>query len=528
MSISEKGNISKPRVGVLIDNTKPNTFVNFLAQALLEKSQKLDIIIIKVETAETSRKHKTSLLFKFIRKLENVAFSRNTGSAAFKRLIKTYPVLELHSVSDRYLELSEADLTAVQKLNLDIIIRCNKDIIRGNLLTKSCKQGIISTHHGDETRYRGGPPGFWEVVRKEYKSAFIIQILTEDLDNGHILLRGSVKTKLPYIRNQLNLFESSISRLLDIVENNENIVSYKKSPIYLGPIYRNPNTQDTIRYVWELLSWVLRTTYRKTLRLDWQWRVHFSTAASDRLEPFKTLDCPEGHFLADPSLFLDNGKRWVVFEDFDRKDGFGKISLRDLDSGETHSDVLQNISHHSFPRIFSSNGELYMTVEANTEMGLLIYQCDTFPQKWSPLPRQLERIEIIDPLTFVFDNRTLIHVNVIEGGNEVTSSEIYEIIGENGAIKMVPFTYPHCSSKFERNAGIISNQSGVFRVTQISKDGVYGKHIKIYRISVVDDTYTEQEVFTQDSYPSREIEALHTLNVENGIKVFDSAKLERV
>ena len=37
--------------------------------------------------------------------------------------------------------------------------------------------GIISFHHGDNDFYRGGPPGFWEIINKETRTGFIIQRL---------------------------------------------------------------------------------------------------------------------------------------------------------------------------------------------------------------------------------------------------------------------------------------------------------------------------------------------------------------
>ena len=50
-------------------------------------------------------------------------------------------------------------------------------------------------HHGSDLNYRGGPSGFWEVYNSDDMSGYIIQQLTEELDNGNILFRGPYQPK---------------------------------------------------------------------------------------------------------------------------------------------------------------------------------------------------------------------------------------------------------------------------------------------------------------------------------------------
>ena len=69
--------------------------------------------------------------------------------------------------------------------------------------------GIISFHHGDNRVNRGGPSGFWEVFFNQPSSGFIIQQLTENLDNGNILLRGNIITSNLWLLNNAFLIEKS-------------------------------------------------------------------------------------------------------------------------------------------------------------------------------------------------------------------------------------------------------------------------------------------------------------------------------
>ena len=69
----------------------------------------------------------------------------------------------------------------------------------------TAKYGVISLHHGDNRFYRGRPPGFWEVLHRNPRTGFIIQILNEELDNGLVLQRGWQLTRRTYTLNYHNI-----------------------------------------------------------------------------------------------------------------------------------------------------------------------------------------------------------------------------------------------------------------------------------------------------------------------------------
>jgi hypothetical protein len=104
---------------------------------------------------------------------------------------------------DRYSQyFSKADIDLIRSFDLDFILRFAFGIIRGDILTTP-RFGVWSFHHGDETKYRGKPAGFWEIVKHEPVTGAVLQRLTDRLDAGIILRRGSFPT-LPtsWIRNR--------------------------------------------------------------------------------------------------------------------------------------------------------------------------------------------------------------------------------------------------------------------------------------------------------------------------------------
>ena len=82
---------------------------------------------------------------------------------------------------------------AVKAANLDVVVRCGFNILRGDILN-SARYGVWSFHHGDNDFYRGGPAFFWEVYEDNPLSGVILQVLNEQLDAGFVLCKGIFST----------------------------------------------------------------------------------------------------------------------------------------------------------------------------------------------------------------------------------------------------------------------------------------------------------------------------------------------
>ena len=81
------------------------------------------------------------------------------------------------------------DLVRIRQANLDFMLRFGFNIIRGEIL-EAARYGVWSFHHGDEQKYRGAPPCFWEIYNGEPETGAILQRLTERLDGGIVLKKG--------------------------------------------------------------------------------------------------------------------------------------------------------------------------------------------------------------------------------------------------------------------------------------------------------------------------------------------------
>ena len=59
---------------------------------------------------------------------------------------------------------------------------------------------------------RGGPAGYWELIKNWDVTGTTLQILTEDLDGGRLLYKSfSATDKRSFIRNRNNIYWKSVS-----------------------------------------------------------------------------------------------------------------------------------------------------------------------------------------------------------------------------------------------------------------------------------------------------------------------------
>lgn len=164
-------------------------------------------------------------------------------------------VPELHCVVTKRGKFSEYftpdDVAAIRTHNLDFILRFAFGIIRGDVLS-AARYGVWSFHHGDEQRYRGAPPCFWEIVHDDPCTGAILQRLTETLDGGVILKKAVFPTVLDsYVRNRDaahyagTIWPAEVCH--DILSGRTEYL--EAAPVKTSaPIYKEPANADMLRF----------------------------------------------------------------------------------------------------------------------------------------------------------------------------------------------------------------------------------------------------------------------------------------
>ena len=195
----------------------------------------------RLKNSFKTKKVLSTLIFKVQVIIENFLFPQPFTvkiDSIIKNLSST-ETIKLKPIRKGYVDFfSSNDAKIVSKFDLDVILRHEFNIIRGDIL-KSAKYGIWSFHHGDNAINRGGPPSFWEIILKQPTIGVTLQQLTPELDGGLVIDKAYYNKHWSFIKSKSMVFEASVNllfknlKLLKFKEYNP-----KKSTVYFNPLYK--------------------------------------------------------------------------------------------------------------------------------------------------------------------------------------------------------------------------------------------------------------------------------------------------
>ncbi len=278
------------------------------------------------------------------------------------------------------------DLTYLQGLNLDFILKFGYGIIRGDILT-AARYGVWSFHHDDEQQFRGGPPAFWEIVTGTPVQGAILQRLTERLDGGVLLDKVWVNTEpLSYRRNLARILDASrdmparVASRLASGQADRLLASpvTTSAPIYVAPTdrqmvglglrwVRNYIGQKRANQAFE--RWnigVVRAPIHRFLEADFVPEVEWAPYHRDGLMLADPFAIPDGTGLTvyceEFSFFTERG--WISDVSWSPTTGWGEVRS-----------VLDDGAHMSYPYPVQVGGETRILPECGSRDGLTLYRC---------------------------------------------------------------------------------------------------------------------------------------------------------
>jgi hypothetical protein len=437
----------------------------------------------------------------------------------------------------------QEDLQKISRCHLDFGLRFAFNILRGDILTTP-RFGIWSYHHDDPEKYRGTPPGFWEIFEKDPVSGAVLQRLTEKLDGGVILKKGFFQTlHSSYVasRDQV-LFESAgwAARVCrDVVSGNADYLA--APPVTTGArIYRTPSNGQMIRFFFRWLKAVAREQFASLFRTR-QWTVGLmpqvnlqippssGPVTSERISGVVWMPERRGLFLADPfaAKVDDDGQGLeILAENFAWKSLKGHVSSVTYRHGRFGpiTDAIREPFHMSYPFVFEWEGEAYCMPETSAAGGLKLYKRDK-SGKWEDLGLILDGFPALDPTLLQFEDRWWLFCG---HETELPNGRLY---AWHSLSPLGPWK-PHSSFPLKedirnsRPAGTPFAVNGrVFRPAQDCSTG-YGAAVSINEIQELTPTSFEERIICRlvpdpsGPYP----DGLHTLNRAGDWIVLDGAR----
>ena len=306
------------------------------------------------------------------------------------------------------------DIAQMQAHHLDFILKFGFGIIRGAVL-QSARYGVWSFHHDDEEKYRGGPPGFWEVYHGDPVTGALLQRLNDRLDGGMVLYKCFVPTNGASHRANLQRIQDCSWHMvrwacLDVLQGRVDAFHAEPSKTK-APIYRAPKDFQVLRFWLRLAgNWVRQKLAYQ--RID-EWNIGLVNQPPRAfLDPhFK----PEihwsaykeaGQMVADPFPISETDPARILVEEFNWSTEKGRISeLRTNGAETTITPVIDEGLHMSYPYTFRHDGVTYAIPESDEAKSVFLYRLDEATGHWSKEAVLLEGVSALDATVFEHNGR---------------------------------------------------------------------------------------------------------------------------
>jgi hypothetical protein len=463
------------------------------------------------------------------------------ASTDLRPMLSGVPVIEVSPVQTRFSDrLTDVDVARIREHDIDVFLRLGFRILRGDIL-RAARYGIWSYHHGDNAVNRGGPAGFWETMLSWPETGSILQILTEDLDNGRVLYRSYACTEdvsVAYNRNgyfwkSVAFVPRKLRELRDLGGERflAKVEEENRHPVfYPHRLFSRPGNAEHTRLLARKLAQKVRRRIRSRLYFD-QWCVLFdlSPELSGSLWRFKRLVPPADRFWADPHILWRDGQYFVFIEQYVLSEGRGHIAVIVMDeTGRSTAPVrvLERPYHLSYPFVFEWNGETYMIPETSENRTIELYRCTRFPDQWELQMSLMDNIDAFDTTVLHEGGKWWLFASMVEYPGASSSDELFlfhsDTLFSRGWI-------PHLRNpivsdvKRARPAGrILRHKGALYRPSQ-DCSGHYGRGLNLSEITVLNEReYRESLVASVKPTWDRRIMSIHHFSRERNLTVVDA------
>ena len=554
---------TKPlNVGLIVDSNFVSKHVYDLAEWALEQTNiQVSYLIIQEHNIVTKSKIARAMIllktvgfsqlfqksiFRIIAAFEDAVASRYLRNRDHVKILDISKLVN-DSVTVRPLVSSRGivyryDTGAIEKikaLELDLLIRCGSGILKGEILNIA-KYGILSFHHGDSAVNRGGPAGFWEVYGRHNTTGFIIQQLTEELDGGNVLVKGTFTTRSFFGLNRAVILSRSnlyMKRLLSKIAAERVLPPTIDPKPYFNRLYKMPSVAQQLHYILIVASSMCNKIVNVLiLKRRHRWGVAFQRKRWKNIVMWRAniIKRPPNHFLADPFLITEDGRDFCFVEDYDYKLRKGCIAVYRFNDNDAErvGEAIVEPFHMSFPYLFRYESRLYMCPETHKNNDIRLYECVKFPLEWKLSKVLMHSVSAADTMIFEYGGLWWLFTNIDPLGTGYHCAELCIFYAEN-PLKEIWTPHPGnpvvLDSSKGRNAGLIIDDSGVYRVSQKQGFDLYGEGFCINKILVLNEHEYVEDVYCSVEpafFPN--IIGTHHLHCSGDITVFDYLECARI
>lgn len=376
--------------------------------------------------------------------------------------------------------IPKKNLSVLQSEDIDIVIKFGMNLLKITKDISSYK--ILSFHHGDPSKYRGRPAGFYEILHDDDKVGVIVQLLSNGIDEGEVYAFSEAQIfNYSYKKTALSFF--SISRFM-LRRALINLVT--KTPIEIKKNGQNFKLPSNLLVIVFLLKLLLNLSKRVVYGIFFEkkWKVALSDEKINlnkniklSTESFSVLPISGKYsFYADP-FFSKDGRR-LRLEALSKKTGLGSLLEVDLSNFKTQN-VFISGEHYSYPFSFLYDGEEYLLPEVASHSPPYYFNFNK-GNKDKIYLRGLETKRIVDATLLDHEGHVYLFF-----GDQLEAQNVLNLWVSTGPRDVF---YPHPSSPISispgraRMGGSIVKQKNIFYRFGQNNKKKYGEHINIMKI----------------------------------------------
>lgn len=429
---------------------------------------------------------------------------------------------------------SEADIVEIRKYDLDFILRFGFNIIRGEIL-QVARFGVWSFHHGDEEKYRGVPPGFWEIYKGDNVTGAILQRLTDRLDGGIVLKKGFFRTiNTSHVRNRDAIYFGSTDWpaqvCIDIQNGCADYLDASPSKTS-APIFRAPDNVQMMSFLLKVIRNFFLELYNLLFTYD-QWNigivdnpihVFLTPGARPRVQ---WLPAPaRGKFAADPFAIRRDKDIHILFEDYDYRTSKGRISAMSIHKKSLSPSkvVIDAPFHMAYPYLLEYKDQIYCVPETGEAQEVSLYRANEFPNTWVKVTTLIKDFAGVDSTVFRHEGRWWLLAKDGAHNHKLMAWHAPDLFG--------PWK-PHVANPIKvdirsaRPAGTPFIHDGhLYRPAQDCSE-IYGGKIVLNRVIRLTPTeFKEEQIAVVEPYKNSPYpDGLHTISAAGDVTIIDGVK----
>lgn len=196
---------------------------------------------------------------------------------------------------------------------------------------------------------------------------------------------------------------------------------------------------------------------------------------------------------ADPILAEDGERTWLFYEAVEHDHGHIEVAevLPDCTLGAPVV-LMRDDCHYSYPFVFRWEGVWYMIPESSAAEEVRLYRAERFPDKWA-LQEVLLRARAVDTTVYEEDGRLYLLTFLTDGTTERVTPKAYALLLRASGAELRPLAWERYDQLQVRGAGpVFSEEGGLYRPVQVSREQRYGDAVSIFRICDRDSAHTEE------------------------------------